>query len=394
MAVLIFHEETRFESEKNCPGEEIPRSQLFSADYKLVTSFSSFHDPNDQLVRIVTLVGGTEPEEVLSSDVCVQREFLAKLVRKLKLSGSSIIVIDKRFSDSTCANQTKGTDDLIKAVAEGGSRVVIGLGTSFVPRSQWKTLGTRVTCMTADSTVKFKEAKLGLIRIDSDTRRVALDWPVFADAKEPPKLMPTLALLAAEEVNPNVTRRKRLASILNSGKPPFSFFNPRNTFNKYSALALLCGTAATPSTPWRNCTEAPDTLSTELQGKIAVIGEYSSSDEHETVLGSMYGVDLQANYIAALLSDDVYIAVGDSLSNTLYATFWFLVVQGIFAFVRPLPRAAVFCGILWAAIFITSVLLLTYWGRLITFWFQGLNLGIILLTWVEYWLHGMSVHHK
>jgi CHASE2 domain-containing sensor protein len=217
---------------------------------------------------------------------------------------------------------------------------------------------------------------------------------VFADATKVPTLAPTLALVAAEEANPNITSRKRLASILKSEKSPFSRFNPRNTFNKYSALAVLCGSAATAKSSWANCSEEPDALSGELQGKIVLIGEYSSCDKHDTVLGSMYGVDLQANYIAALLSDDVYVAVGDTVKNAFYVAFWFLVVQAIFASVRPLPRAAAWCGFIWAVIFIASLVWLAGWGRLFTFWFQGLNLGVIALTWAEYWLHGMSVHRK
>src|SRR5207249_1615445 len=89
LAVLMFHEETRLESQKICSGEELPANQLSSADYQLITSLSSFRDPNDQLVRIVTLTSGIEPEQILNTNVCMQRAFLAKLVRKLKRSGAS-----------------------------------------------------------------------------------------------------------------------------------------------------------------------------------------------------------------------------------------------------------------------------------------------------------------
>jgi hypothetical protein len=155
LAVLMFQEETRFESQEKCSGEELPANQLSSADYRLITSLSSFHDPNDQLVRIVTLASGTEPDEILSGNVCMQRAFLAKLIRKLKRSGASVIVIDKRFSDSTCVNQPKSTDDLIAAVAERGSRVVIGLGTNFVPAAQQRMLGSRPICMSVAPNVMF-----------------------------------------------------------------------------------------------------------------------------------------------------------------------------------------------------------------------------------------------
>jgi len=413
LSVLIFREETRLEGQKVRSGEELPANKLSSADYLLMTSIS-FHDPNDQLVRIVTFTNGVEPAGILDTNVCVQREFLAKLIRKLKRSGVSVIVIDKYFGESTCSSQTKNTDevidkylgvstcssqtkstdDLIQAVAEPGSRVVIGLGTNIIPPTQEMLHGHRPASMTVSPSVKFEGARFGITRLDSDTRRVPLEWRVSVDTMHTPTVMRTLSLVAAEELDPNVTRRWRLASILKSGKAPFSKFIPPTTFIKYSALAVLCGPAATAKTPWLNCNENPDSLSGELQGKIVLIGENSSCDRHQTVLGQMYGVDLQANYIAAILSGDIFVAVGDTVSNALYVTLWFVLVQGIFASVRPLKCAALSCIILWAAIFGASVLMLIVWGRLLTFWFQGLNFGIILLTWAEYHLHRMSVHHK
>jgi len=104
-------------------------------------------------------------------------------------------------------------------------------------------------------------------------------------------------------------------------------------------------------------------------------------------------VDLQANYIAALLDDDVYVPIGGTAS-AIYIAGWFLTVQLVFVFMRRLWVAALICAGVWTLVFIASLVLLSYLGRLFTFWFQGVNFGVILLTWVEHWLHGMSSHQS
>lgn len=390
LAALAFHENAGTpQEEEECSGGEASAAELSSTDYKLITSWSSYHEPNDQSVRIVTLSSKDEPEEILSN-VCAQREFLAKLIRKLKDTEVSLLVLDKSYSESGCVSRPAATQKLLEAIAQGKSRVVVGLGTEFVPKPEQAMLGTRRTCLRVSPHVEFNGATYGLLRLDRDTRRVPLEWPAYQSSSKTPELIPSMALVAAELVNPNLKNRKRLLRILKSGEQPFSRFNPRSTFTTYSAMKLLCGGTATASTEWSRCSEIESPDTEELQGKVVVIGEYSACDVHESVLGKTYGVDLQANYLAALLADEVYVPVGTALSRTIYVTGWFVLVQLVFAFVRPQWRAALYCGFLWLSVFIGSLIALAYFGYLFTIWFQGLNLGVILLTWVEHWLHRLA----
>jgi CHASE2 domain-containing sensor protein len=390
LAMLVLGENAYWHpQEEDCTGQENRFDELSSLDYMLMIRLTSFHEPNDQMVRIITLTPGEEPNDILYN-VCEQRKFLTKLIHKLKSSEVHVIVLDKKY-EASCAGQPDVTKGLADAIAQGASSVVIGRGTKIVPRSEQIMMGKRRVCLKLTPQVEFESANYGLIRIDSDTRRAPLEWPTFVESTRDPKLLPSLALVAAERANPNLKTRRRLVRILQSGKQPFVRFNPTNTFPKLSAIHLLCGMNATSNTDWGSCTEKADSATAELQGKIVLLGDYLDSDKHESVLGPVYGVDLQANYIAALLADDLYKPIGGTFSKAIYVTVWLVLVQFIFI-MKPLGRAFLTCIGLWIAVFVVSLLLLTYFGYLFTFWFQGINLVVIPLTLVEHWLHGMAPH--
>ena len=203
-------------------------------------------------------------------------------------------------------------------------------------------------------------------------------------------MLPTFALVTAEITNPNVSRRKRLSWIASTGKQPFVRFNPRATFNRYSAIEVLCGKAATKETNWLQCSEQGDSDTSELQGKVVVVGDYLETDVHDSVLGLVYGVDLQANYIAALLADNVYVPLGDSLSRATCVAVWFALVQLLFIFIDRGWLAAVISIGIWILVFASSVFLLVFYGYLVPLFFQGITIVAILLTWVE---HALSRKH-
>ena len=181
LGTLVFWESGGWQEDPNveCSGRESPADQLSPADYNLVTSWSSFQDPNDQMIRIITFDRGKEPNEIISNP-CEQRKFLAMLVRKLDNSGASVIALDKRF-EATCSTQPEGTLKLKEAVAQSKSRIVIGMGTVIVPASNRVMVGERQACLAVTPQIKFDSAHYGLIRLNSDTRRVPLSWPTFVD---------------------------------------------------------------------------------------------------------------------------------------------------------------------------------------------------------------------
>src|SRR5882724_2888971 len=132
LAILIFHENAGISNRtEDCSGREDRSDELRSFDYNLLLSLSTYKDPNDESVRIVTLSSGTEPEEVLTN-VCRQRLFLSKLIRKLSTSRVSEIVLDKRYPASACLKDSAGSDSLVAAIQQSGAPVVVGLDSEFV----------------------------------------------------------------------------------------------------------------------------------------------------------------------------------------------------------------------------------------------------------------------
>jgi CHASE2 domain-containing sensor protein len=228
-----------------------------------------------------------------------------------------------------------------------------------------------------------------LIKLDRDTRRVPLQWPAFEDDGTSPQLIPTLSFQAAQLANPKILERRRLKRILASGRQPFSRFNS-SSIQQYSALELLCGVGASNATPWESCTEEATPKTRELNGKIVVIGDHGDADRHESILGVSYGVDLQANYVAAILADDLYIPLLDNVNGAVFAVLWFVLVQFIFFANHKLLRAVTICLAIWVSIFLASLCLLAFGGYMLTFWFQGVNLTSIGLTWMEHWLHSLQ----
>ena len=201
--------------------------------------------------------------------------------------------------------------------------------------------------------LQFSNVKYGLIRFDRDTRRVPLSWPTL-DTTQP---FPSLSLVTAESKNPFITTRPRLKRILadvenmhiESAANPFARLLPAGTIDSF-AIKALCGSTSNATTDWRNCsTEADD--SNQLSGTIVMIGDHSAADKHDSVLGPMYGVDLHANYVAALLSDQIYTPVGDRISNAMGAAVWFALIQAILFFKNPLRNAGLICIALWAVMF-------------------------------------------
>jgi len=86
--------------------------------------------PRDHFVRLVTLVRNREPEEIFQ-DICSQRLFMAKLILKLKISQSAVIVIDKFFPVHSCPDpMNEGNRLLGQALQDSDVPIVLGLRTS------------------------------------------------------------------------------------------------------------------------------------------------------------------------------------------------------------------------------------------------------------------------
>src|ERR1700693_3882961 len=158
-----------------------------------------FREKRFRRVRVIALSEGVEPDDVVNNP-CVLRMFLAKLVRRSVEKGAAVIVIDRWFRVCSCPERDPGTENLLLALKKSSVPIVLGLHTTRVdPSADTK------SCLQLSPRLSFGEAEapsrvaFGLVRLDSDTRKLPLQWSLYEEGTD--NVIPTLALSAAEQAD-------------------------------------------------------------------------------------------------------------------------------------------------------------------------------------------------
>jgi CHASE2 domain len=380
---------------EECTGTDDRISSLSAASYRWLIRLSTALSPNDESVHVLSLTTGEEPDEILTN-VCLQRHFIAKLITKLKSDHATVIAIDKRYSNRACISDPAADTELLTAAqSDNFTKVVIGVEGDVVPPAEETMLDHRRVCLRPRTHLEFTNVKYGLIRFDRDIRRVPLSWPVVGSTQP----FPTLSLTTAEAKNPSIRTRPRLRRILATvenmhlpaAENPFARLYPPGVIEASSAIKALCGKNANAMTKWQDCS-AETSEDNPYSGSIIFIGDHTTADRHESVSGPIYGVDLHANYVAAILSDQIYTPVGDRVSNAVGAGVWFGIVELILFIKRPLWKAGFVCLALWLFLLICSVVL-SHVGYLFMPWLQVVSLGVAVVAWAEHALHSAVREH-
>jgi hypothetical protein len=79
-------------------------------------------------VTILAPTEGVEPALVLNN-VCKQRRYVARIIKRLGELGASLIVLDKAFGADSCKPGDAGTMELIAAVESSTIPIVVGVAT-------------------------------------------------------------------------------------------------------------------------------------------------------------------------------------------------------------------------------------------------------------------------
>ncbi|HEV8037797.1 MAG TPA: CHASE2 domain-containing protein [Bryobacteraceae bacterium] len=274
----------------------------FSGVYQKIVAASRI--PIPRYTAVVEIDPERDPGSVSMLELCRQRQMMAVLIRRIAAAMPSVIVVDKFFGESACPGDINPV--LIAALTEVnakipvvvGRRVSVGEGPYLEP-SPLSGLGLRDA----------------IVNIDPDTRKLPLKWQVFRskDDKDHERATisrETLALTAAQAYAKGKLELEhpQLAKLLDPVRDPYiSFLNP-DQFKPYRWLAgfVLCGREVKPGEDATACPGSPGELAA-LSGKIVVIGEIGRDlDMKSTVVGTIPGVYLQANFIEALLDDRYY----------------------------------------------------------------------------------------
>jgi CHASE2 domain len=323
-------------------------------------------------VTVITLDKKREPAEIFQ-DLCEQRRFMAKLVLRVAREDPAVLVIDKFYSPHACS-ELDANRALADALNYAKIPVIIGdASMTFPEHDQTLVLKPRMDFGSGMG------IKYGLLRVDSDPRRLPLGWRVLDAGSEmevemKPRWMPSLSLVAAQEFDPQIARRLESKGLMENH--PYTTLISESAMRTYSAIDLICQGRSRPNDNWKTCTALTPQQNHSLKGQIVVIGDIGK----ETLIGGMPGVILQANYIESLL-DFRYVAPVStrfefSLNLVLAVGFaWIFFRTGSKKIFVLVPFSVLIPWIL-------AYLLVTLFGYYMVIWFPAGGLfGLAMRYW-------------
>ena len=358
--------------------------------YTYLTTFDR-RKPENLSTSVVILRDDSEPKEVMSA-FCVHREFVRKLVEEIQAHDPAGIVVDNYISADPCPIDHDFDVTLLNATVP----IVLGLHTlkkDEIERLLRRPLApAELESFSRACQALFDNRELphgtsrvrrGLLRLNADTRKLPLSWPVFSDpnhlsSDEQPVILTTLSAEAA------ATLPKHRVPMLDAH--PFTSFMPKDQIETTAGVQALCASNR-PGDNWRTCPSPGKTFDDRFRHKIVLIGDDNDDELTPTPAGTMPGVYVHANDIEALTYDRYFkpvsrnwqIALGVAL--LLFIEFAYIVPvwlgqrnpSSIFhrmRFLVPVVGLALsFAGT--AVLWLTSVLLAILTGTLAVFWAPG-----------------------
>jgi CHASE2 domain len=316
-------------------------------------------------------------------------------------------VIDKLYSKSNCTEQPKNKiflDTMDKTVVP----VVVGQPTQALEDT------SKGGCLALSPKFEFdKKANVhyGLTRLNSDTLKLPLRWPIFQEGDKPnvaPIQLPensgvgdSLALVAATQQDPNIQKDASVQKLLSIHVHPYTtFLNLPNT----NAMAVLCSAEAVPrdayGQPLGDACKGMvhpinnlDGNNLQLNGKIVVIGDKVDQDMQPFPGGEKPGVWLHANYIQSLLDHRFLREVPFSITLVSLLLFIF-VVYCLFWYIEQ-PERALLLGLAVVIVLIVislGILVATsFFTPLWALWGAGL---LVIFRYLETQAHHLSAHLK
>jgi hypothetical protein len=313
-------------------------------------------------VLVLPLTEGEEAGDVPASAIenpCEGRRFMAGLVDRLSAYGPSVIAIDRYYNDDDRCPESSGANDALRVALSSVPQnqgqypvtaVVVGLDSGKATQEKEKSTGgnclieKRALPLKANQIPAGRVARtvhMGLARMNSDVLRIPLRWWLTPSTEEPShedRPVNGFALAAytqaaipmsaeerakADEEIPLSRYPAGLASLLRHDEHPYASF-PKDPPPEVSPADLLCADkdgldfvrryllgihepqatipadAGHPEQAYCNGAKALPNLA----GKVVVIGvRQEDVDVHDFPGGERYGVDLQAEYIDALLDN-------------------------------------------------------------------------------------------
>jgi CHASE2 domain-containing sensor protein len=377
-----------FESNE-CNLQETSQGGLSEALYRPLTSWV-FHSQPSPRVQVMTITSGSEPESILTN-TCDARLFLSSLIDRLNAAHVEMIVIDKYYSSDSCGEPEKNTP-FLKAMSDSIVPIVAGRPTHAPPGSDKKD-----SCLALSKSVDFgPHVHFGVTRLNADTHKIPLQWFVLqndSDSTSTTTNGDSLALVAAEQADKNLTTRSDISRLLKTSQHPYGSFI--SLPQAIPAMQLFC--AAGPddlaNKTWGSQCKSDSKNQPDLAGKIVVIGDQSEQDLQpfpEGENGQAYGVFLQAAYVEAILDSRFLKEVPLYISVTILVV-WLGCVYFIFWLMKP-EKAFVVSLLIYVALLLLGAMALlgfTYFIPIWMLWGAGL---VLVLRYLESRGHLLGKH--
>jgi len=371
---------------EECSGFDAPSKTLERNDYDFLIRHSTWEEPSNRKVVLVVLDSNIEPDDVIT-DFCVQREFTARLIDRLNRLPVSVIALDKIYMRWRCADGDTGTKNLQDAVQRSRARIIRGLDAEIVPETQ---LNDQKVCLSlrgaSNLPLDVQEGNSGLLRMDPNTKLAPLAWPVHRidekDNIDKVEDLPTLSFLTAKSADPQAVQTRILQRALGKHQQPYT---TRVNIPGYSAAKVLCGSTYTKTTDWRGCNS--EEQPSELIDAVVMFGDhFGDPDRHPDARNfrGVYGVDLQANYVAAILDKRYYTPLS-SKSDLMLIGAAMLFLHLCFHFFKPLWRTFLIAVGVWLFVVLISFPIISYTGYLFTIWMHSITFATIVVTALHHW---------
>lgn len=310
---------------------------------------------------------------------CQRRLYLAKLVHALDVQSASVIVLDFYFK-AECPDQDKELSDAISKTALD-LPVLIGMNSetvSAVRRQQPRyIIGPEIeegdlVPEAPNISGGVGGGTYGLTMLAADTRRIPIEWTIATPGSDLAHITERhvqdgLAFAAAAAHNRSLRSNPTLNQFMRRGQFPMTSFIPEDKFPQQTGLDLLCENLK--SANWESCDPKHDPASI-FKGHIAVIGfgdNPAKTDMHDSVLGLVPGVILQANYIESLL-DGRYFTQAWWPVQVLLSFLCFAAIEVVFEFIPNILKAIPLAAFAVVVVYLICYVAVVQFGYYLDLW--------------------------
>jgi CHASE2 domain-containing sensor protein len=354
---------------------------------------SGFKKPRNNYVVLVLL--DDKVPQAIRNNLCLQRKYLGELVSRIRDAAPAAIALDFLFGKDTCPETEpslyEGTVELQHAISDVSASIPVIIAqkttdaayllkTSPKMLTRLRGLGFKDNQAILEPSLKLDSTdtlklSYGLFTFNEDSRKVPLSWSAYTSldrvGQEPPVKMDTFSVAVAKAYRPDPRILSEIKSFQASGRDPLTSFLTEREIRCFSSSDVLEG--STHQSIGQEKCNSPDVETpplAQLNHRVVVIGKDDIRiDRHDSVIGEVSGVVLQANYIESILDSRLLKPVHGWLSISI-AVAWLGLTELLFRLLpghphRALALALAATVVVW--IFLYDLFLMQ-WGYYLVLW--------------------------